>query len=171
MSAAAATAQTDKVLHTYPGTTSNNSGILPPGSMSQGPDGALYTANYSNGANNSGSVFKMTTAGQLTPLYNYCSHTSCTDGASPLGGLTLGFNRDLYGTTKIGGTGAAGTAFKVTTSGALTTLHNFANLADDSVPTFPLLQSQDGNLYGVSNGEYTTQFGAIYRISHAPPYN
>ena len=38
--------------------------------MSQGQDGGLYGTDLSNGAHNFGSVYKMTTAGQYTPLYS-----------------------------------------------------------------------------------------------------
>lgn len=167
ISAAAASAQTYKPLYTYPETSSNTTGITPPDVMSQGQDGELYTTDFSDGTKNSGTVFKMSTAGVPTTTYTFCSLTGCTDGGDPIGGVMLGFDGDLYGTTKIGGSGAAGTAFRVTPSGALTTLHNFANGTDDSVPTFPLLQGQDGNLYGVSEAEYNGQYGAIFRITPA----
>jgi len=65
-----ATAQIYTPLYTYPGTSNNTSGITWPGLMSQGQDGGLYGTDLSNGAHNFGSVYKMTTAGQYTPLYS-----------------------------------------------------------------------------------------------------
>ncbi len=61
--AVAATAQTYVPLYTYPETISNTTGVAAPALLSQGPDGELYSTIQSNGTYNSGSVYKMTTAG------------------------------------------------------------------------------------------------------------
>jgi uncharacterized repeat protein (TIGR03803 family) len=163
--AVAANAQTYNPLYTYPQTKGNNTGILPPDAMSQGQDGTLYTTDAYNGTHNFGTVFKMTTAGQPTAIYNFCPQTGCLDGGLPMGGVALGFDGNLYGTTQGGGKHAAGTVFKVTPLGTLTTLWTFANGTDDSVPIFALLQAQDGNLYGVSLAQYNGQYGAFYKVS------
>ena len=47
------------------------------------------------------------------------------DGADPIAGLVQATNGDLYGTTRTGGANRAGTVFKITPSGTLTTLYNF----------------------------------------------
>ena len=47
------------------------------------------------------------------------------DGGSPVEGLVLDANGNLYGTTQQGGTYGYGTAFKLTTNGSETILHNF----------------------------------------------
>jgi uncharacterized repeat protein (TIGR03803 family) len=161
----AANAQTYTPLYTYPGTNRNNTGILPPDAMSQGQDGTLFTTDAYDGANKLGSVFKMTTAGQPTSVYSFCPQTGCLDGAYPLGGVALGFDGNLYGTAQGGGKHAAGTVFKVTPTGTMTTLWSFANGTDESAPIFPLLQAQDGNLYGVSLAQYNGQYGAFYKVS------
>jgi uncharacterized repeat protein (TIGR03803 family) len=163
--AMAANAQTYTPLYTYPETSRGNTGILPPDQLSQGRDGNLYTTDASNGANSLGTVFYMTTAGQPTTIYNFCPRTGCLDGDSPMGGVALGFDGNLYGTTQGGGKNAAGTVFKVTPTGTLTTLWTFTNGTDESVPIFPLLQAQDGNLYGVSLAQYNGQFGAFYKVT------
>ena len=165
LSALAANAQTYTPLYTYPQTNRNDTGILPPDAMSQGQDGTLYATDAYNGANKLGSVFKMTTAGQPTTVYSFCPQTGCLDGTDPQGGVALGFDGNLYGTTQGGGKNAAGTVFKVTPTGTLTKLWSFANGTDDSAPIFPLLQAQDGNLYGVSLAQYNGQFGAFYKVS------
>lgn len=161
----AAFAQTYTPLYTYPETNRNNTGILPAGLISQGRDGAMYSTDAYNGANNAGTVFKMSTAGQPTTIYSFCPVAGCADGAYPLGGVTLGFDGNLYGTTNGGGKNAAGTVFKVTPGGTLTKLHDFINGTDESVPIYPVLQGQDGNSYGVSVGQYAGQYGAFYKIT------
>ncbi len=157
----AVNAQTYTRLYIYPPST----GISAPEQFSQGRDGNLYTTGSSNGTNNLGTVFYMTPAGVPTTIYNFCPLSGCLDGVIPKGGVALGFDGNLYGTTQGGGQNSAGTVFKVTPTGTLTTVWTFANGTDDSVPIFPLVQAQDGNLYGVSVGQYNGQFGAFYKVS------
>ncbi len=161
----ASSAQTYTVLHTYPIGSGAYSGIMFPQVMSQGRDYNLYSTISNNGAKNVGSVFKITTGGTLTDIYDFCPGTTCTDGAYPIGGVTLGFDGNLHGTTQGGGSSNAGTVFKITPGGTLTTQHSFVNGTDDSVPAYTTLQGQDGNTYGVSIGQYNTQYGAFFKIT------
>jgi uncharacterized repeat protein (TIGR03803 family) len=163
--AVAANAQTYTVLHTYSINSGNYSGILAPQIMSQGRDANLYSTINNNGTKNQGTVYNITPTGTLNTVYTFCSLTSCADGGGPWGGVTLGFDGNFYGTTQGGGSHAAGTAFKVTPTGTLTTLWNFANGTDDSVPVYTTLQGQDGNMYGVSVGQYNGQYGALFKVS------
>jgi uncharacterized repeat protein (TIGR03803 family) len=56
---------------------------------------------------------------------------------------------NLYGTTTIGGTGFAGTVFKIDPSGNETVLHSFSG-ADGETPTGGLVLDSAGNLYGTT---------------------
>ena len=162
-----ATAQTYKNLFAYPGTDNNTSGITWPSVLSQGQDGDLYSTIQTNGANNAGSVYKIDPSGNYTLLYSFCAeagHCAVT-GANPTGGVTLGFDGNLWGTTLNGGTDGAGTVFKVTPAGALTNVYNFTNGTDDSAPNFTVLQGQDGNIYGVSEEQYSGQYGSFFKLS------
>jgi uncharacterized repeat protein (TIGR03803 family) len=167
LSAVAASAQTYTKLYTYPIGSGAYSGIMIPQVMSQGRDGNLYSTIQNDGTKNVGTVYSMTTTGTLSTVYSFCALTSCTDGSYPWGGVTLGFDGNFYGTTQGGGTHAAGTVFKVTPTGTLTTLWNFANGTDDSVPVYTTALGQDGNMYGVSVGQYNTQYGAFFKVSAA----
>ncbi len=164
--ATATNAQTYSVLHTYSINSGAYSGILPAGLMSQGRDGNLYSTIANNGTQSVGTNFKITTSGTLTTLYNFCSQTSCSDGKYPFGGLTLGSDGNLYGTTNSGGTSGLGTAFKMTPAGQLTTLWTFSGTGtDEAAPWNPLFQAQDGNLWGVDPGVYNGNYGIAYKIS------
>ena len=75
-----------------------------------------------------GTVFKMTPSGTLTTLYSFCPQPQpyCVDGAFPSAGLVQATDGNFYGTTAQGGTSSnAGTVFKITPSGTLTTLYSF----------------------------------------------
>jgi len=164
-SATALHAQTYKVLHTFPIGSGNDSGIGFPQVISQGRDGNLYSTISNDGTNlngTAGTVYKITTAGTLTTVYNFCALTSCTDGVYPQGGVTLGFDGNFYGTTAEGSPYGSGTAFKVTPTGTLTTLHKFTDGTDGGDPLYAPLQGQDGNTYGVATFG-GTGYGTFYR--------
>lgn len=162
----AASAQTYTVLHTYTINAGSYSGIGYPAFMSQGRDGNLYGTISNAGTQSKGSVFKMTTGGSYLDIYSFCTVTACADGSNPAGGVVLGLDGNLFGTTCCGGgAGKAGTLFKLSPSGTLKTLHAFGNGTDDSVPNYPPLIGQDGTIYGVSERQYNTQNGAFFKAS------
>jgi uncharacterized repeat protein (TIGR03803 family) len=134
-------------------------GYVPQASLVQGIDGNLY-GTTTEGGNGFGTVFKMTATGILTTLYSFRTRVNCSDGASPYGNLTLGTDENFYGTAASGGEGQPnpcyfgnGTIFKITPTGALTTLHIFRG-TDGSFPRAGLIQASDGDFYG------TTTLGA-----------
>lgn len=132
-------------------------GAVPSAGLVQAADGNFYGTTPSGGTHQKGTVFKITPAGALTTLYSFCSAAQCADGSTPRSELIQATDGNLYGTTNEGGitnsncTHGCGTIFKITTGGALTTLHSFcaqAHCADGSHPTAALLQASDGNFYG-----------------------
>lgn len=129
-------------------------GAQPRSTLVIGIDGNFYGTTVGGGSDESGTFFKMTPDGALTVLYNFCSPNTCTDGAYPApgAGLVQAAGGDFYGTTTGGGAVNRGTIFKITTSGALTTLHSFSG-PDGAQPYAGLVQATDGNFYG------TTYFG------------
>src|SRR5581483_813840 len=136
-------------------------------SLVQGADGDLYGTTSRGGAFLNGTVFKLSSSGQFTTIYSFCSLTPCIDGAGPYGGLVLGRDGDFYGTTLSGGTNGRGTVFKVTKSGILTTLHNF-DLTGGAYPWGPLIQATDGNFYGIAGaGGSNNGFGTVFKVNPA----
>src|SRR6185369_15044947 len=93
-------------------------------SLVLGGDGNFYGTSTEGGTNSLGAVFRVTPSGVVTALASFAFDTN---GAAPSASLTLGPDGELYGTTSAGGTIGAGTIFKITTHGALTTLHSFQN--------------------------------------------
>src|SRR5580692_7548439 len=92
-----------------------------------------------------------------------------TNGSNPaFMSLIQGGDGNLYGTTASGGTNDAGTVFKVTPAGKLTTLYSFcaeANCADGSSPKTGLTLSLRGNLYGVTSEGGSASMGTVFRIT------
>jgi uncharacterized repeat protein (TIGR03803 family) len=153
-------AQTLTTLANFVGTNGANPLFAP---LVQGTDGNLYGTTQAGGAHQQGTVFKVTTAGTLTTLYSFCGQ-SCGDGSAPFGGLVLGKDGNLYGTTEAGGTNNDGTVFKITPQGALTMLHSF-NIRDCFNPFAGLVQATDGNFYGTTESGGTNLLGTLFKIT------
>jgi uncharacterized repeat protein (TIGR03803 family) len=100
-------------------------------------------------------------AAQITTLHNFDG----SDGISPEGGaLVLTSSGAYYGTTTSGGSSGDGTVFKMTPSGAVTTVYNFAG-TDGSTPFGGLIQATDGHLYGTTNGGGASGNGTVFRMT------
>jgi len=154
-------------LHSFDGAD----GQLPEAGLIQATNGDLYGTTEFGGAYNGGTVFKITPAGKLTTLYSFCSQSLCADGSMPVAGLVQATNGDLYGTTIFGGVDCpyqcAGTVFKITPSGALTTLYSFTYLdyANGIGPYGGLVQATNGYLYGTTvSGGYGIG-GTVFKIT------
>lgn len=138
------------------------------GPLVQGRDGNLYGTTEIGGLYDAGTFFQLNpNTATLTTIYNFCSQTNCTDGGSPVAGVILGTDGNFYGTTMGGGDIACanpvgcGTVFKMTTKGALTTLHVFEGNGDGFFPVGGLVQARDGSYYGTT-GQGS---GTIFRVT------
>ncbi len=160
---ARAATYTESVLYSFCSLGDCTDGSDPVGGVIQGSDGNFYGTTDGGGANgNYGTVFKVTPSGTLTTLYSFCSQggTSCTDGRLPWSGLIQGRDGNFYGTTNIAGAHFFGTVYKLTPSGALTTIHSFCSVVsvvgdvaaclDGAFPFAGVIQGSDGNFYGTT---------------------
>ncbi|MFI5181052.1 MAG: choice-of-anchor tandem repeat GloVer-containing protein [Thermoanaerobaculia bacterium] len=141
---------------------SRSDGWGPLAGLAQGADGDYYGTTSGGGPLGYGTVFKITSTGTLTTLYSF----SGIDGEDPTASLVQGSDGNFYGTTYYGGAGFRssgsifgnpdrfGTVFRITPTGALTTLYSFTE-SDGWFPTAGLVQGSDGNLYG------TTVYGGL----------
>jgi uncharacterized repeat protein (TIGR03803 family) len=155
-------------------------GGFPSAGLIQATDGNLYGTAATGGTGAygfegiSGTVFKITLSGTLTTLYAFCNQSGCADGGGPVAGLVQATDGNFYGTTQFGGAYSGGTVFKITPSGALTTLYSFCaqtGCADGEYPVAGLVQATDGNFYGTTeNGGananvYGTSAGTVFKIT------
>lgn len=168
---AASLAQTLTALADFTG--QNGGGPLGP--LVQGADGNFYGTASFGGTKcapvGCGTVFRMTPAGAMTILYNFCSQPACTDGSYPQNGLIQATDGNFYGTTWQGGAnGQYGTVFRITRTGKLTTLYSFctqASCSDGELPQAPLVQGSDGDLYGTTTfgGQVCSTCGTVFKIT------
>jgi uncharacterized repeat protein (TIGR03803 family) len=148
---------------------SANDGQYPVAGLVQGSDGSLYGTTLFGGANNVGTVFKLTPTGTggFTNTFIKSFTGANGDGANPACKLTIGFDGWLYGTTANGGSNNMGVAFKMQTNGAnFTNLHTFSTAPADSTHPFAgLVQGTNGMLFGVSSNGAASSGGAIFRLT------
>lgn len=123
--------------------TNVNAGLV------QATNGNFYGTTAGGGTNNFGTVFEIKPAGKLTTLYRFCS-SGCLDGANPSAGLLQASDGNFYGTTFSGGAFGAGTVFRITKSGTLTTLASFDGVNGQGPDFGSLIQATDGNFYGTT---------------------
>jgi len=150
-------------------------GGAPWAGLVQASDGNFYGTTHQGGTNGYGTVFKITPWGTLTTLYSFCAQSGCPDGRVPFAGLVQASDGNFYGTTYYGGTNCGGndnygcgTVFKITPSGALTTLYSFCpqtGCTDGAYPFAGLVQATDGNFYGTTYDGGTDGYGTVFRLT------
>jgi len=151
----------ETVMHSF--ATFPGDGIAPQGTLIQASDGAFYGTTPSGGGGagghdcggyGCGTVFKMTSTGQLTIVYSFAT-SSNADGYGPAPFLIQANDGNFYGTTGSGGANGgdlAGTIFELTPSGTKTTLYSFGPPNEQpSNPLAGVIQGRDGAFYGVTN--------------------
>jgi uncharacterized repeat protein (TIGR03803 family) len=161
----------------------NDNGHWPQGNLIQGADGNLKGTTQYGGPPNGGTVFQITSNGNLTTLYNFGNNAGFNsaegwtnyDGDGPIGGLVEGRDGNFYGTTPSYGAYGNGTVFQLTPGGVLTTLHSFTALdsgnsyenTDGANPSGELIQGTDGSFYGTTTQGGTNSYGSgtVFRIT------
>jgi len=126
--------------------------------------GNFYGTTAGGGANASGTVFELTSTGTETVLYSF---NSAVEGYTPLAGLIMDKQGNLYGTTNVGGTHGFGTVFEVNPStGTETVLYNFGSQTGDGQnPQYcGLVMDARGNLYGTTTYGGAHGFGTVFRL-------
>jgi uncharacterized repeat protein (TIGR03803 family) len=154
-------------------------GRSPYAGLVQASDGSLFGTTYyggrvgaGTGALGYGTVFRIVPGGALTTVYRFCARSGCTDGANPYSGLIQASDGNLYGTTSFGGASGYGSVFKITSSGALTSLYSFCSQSgctDGENPYAGLVQASNGDLYGTTVYGGTHSDGTVFELSVGLP--
>jgi len=111
-----------------------------------------------------GYVFRATSSGSLTTLYNFPTGTFTAYLPTP---LLQADDGNLYGAATSGGANGTGMIYRVTLNGQFTLLHSFEK---GTLPHGPisLIEASDGNLYGVAQNDKLE--GQIFRMSKSGGY-
>ncbi len=101
-------------------------------------------------------------AAPLATLHSF----SGPDGNQPHAGLILGSDGNFYGTTLLGGTGVnpAGTVFRMTPNGDVTTLYTFSFQVTGDEPFAGVVEGSDGAFYGTTRGS-GAYLGNVFRVT------
>jgi uncharacterized repeat protein (TIGR03803 family) len=119
--------------------------------LTQATNGNLYGTARSGGTDGVGTLFRITLDGTFETLFNFGG----SDGANPSGGLVQGADGNLYGTTD------AGTFFRMTLGGTLTTLCTCIG----GTPVAGVIQGTDGNFYGTTIDGGANGDGTVFEIT------
>lgn len=158
----------------------NTNGSFPRASLILADDGNFYGTTEFGGANQTGTVFKLTPGGTLTTLHSFAGVDgagSNADGAYPEAALIQASDRNFYGTTFSGGPESTGTVFQITPAGVFTTLFTFGVIpapappgdVEGGRPMAALVEGSDGLLYGVNSAGGPNNDGTLFSIMPQGP--
>src|SRR5208282_2173298 len=133
--------------------------------------GNLYGTTAYGGSSGVGTVYELSPisggAWQETIVHNF--NYSATDGAYPVGGLTIDAAGNLYGLTSSGGSGGYGIAYEFSPSGGGTwaeaILYNFGFTVSGTFPVGNVIFDAAGNLYGATAESGTAGLGLVFELS------
>lgn len=158
------------VLHHF---TAGN-GENPEGTLLAAPDGMLYGTTMMGGANNRGTIYRISTTGAHEVLYSFPSLTrfntqglaTNATGANPRAGLMLGLDGNFYGTAFQGGEFGHGSVYRMTPAGEVSVLHSFRGPSFGGAnPLATVTQDAAGNFYGTTQRGGYLHRGAAWRLS------
>lgn len=150
-----------RVLHAFDRDTT---GEVPLAGLIQASDGFLYGTTLRGGAGNSGTIFRIDTAGAITVLHSFDYWSTGASSGAP---LVEGRDRVLYGTTMAGGAHGQGVLFSVDMNGNLTVLHSFDERTTGSIPERGVIHGRDGYLYGTTVNGGAFDAGTLFRATTA----
>jgi uncharacterized repeat protein (TIGR03803 family) len=157
---------TEKVLHRFQ--HDRTDGFYPYGGVIFDAAGNLYGTTSGGGPRGTGTVFELTpTSGDWTEtiLLSFKGN-----GFEPHATLVFDDSGNLYGTTRVGGGGNAGSVFELTPNGdgswTEKILHNFSQDSDGKEPFAGLILDGSGNLYGTTAIGGTFDGGTVFKITH-----
>src|SRR4051794_20737243 len=102
----------------------------------------------------------------LTVLRSFGPTNQPGDGANPTGGLRMGSDGVLYGTTQAGGASNAGTIFRLNQDGSgYSVLWSFLGAPRDGSNTIVKpSEGSDGFLYGTTQAGGSNNLGTVFKI-------
>lgn len=165
---------TETVLHNFCSHKNCADGAIPNGNLIFDEQGNLYGTTLMGGTGGCqlgcGTVFRLAPDGRESVLYQFCSQANCTDGESPYpgAGLIRDAKGNLFGTTIVGGSNAAGVVFELKPDGREIVLYNFcskAKCADGAYPAAGLLDGGNGTFWGTTQQGGHRNHGTVFQLT------
>lgn len=141
-------------------------GASPVSDLVRGSDGYLYGMSPNGGTYNHGTLFKISTGGDITVLKHFNLYA---EGGYPNGSLIQANDGNFYGMLNSGPSGSTGVIFKITSGGKFTVVRNLSS-ADGGRPHGHLIQAADGHFYGVNTSFGQYGYGTIFRLTTGGQY-
>lgn len=138
-------------------------GAYPSSASVIGADDWMFGVTEQGGANGDGVLWRAKADGRrFTVLRHF---TAASDGASPVG-VVVGADGRLYGAALAGGSGNAGTLWRMKQDGTqFEVLRHFETWTDGTSLVGSLTVAADGRLYGCHAGGGVAGFGTLWRVN------
>ncbi|MGA3350480.1 MAG: choice-of-anchor tandem repeat GloVer-containing protein [Candidatus Sulfotelmatobacter sp.] len=154
------------VLHNFATQGSTSDGCIPYAPPIQASNGDFYGTTAFCGADNYGTVYKLTLAGAYSMLYSFQGPPN--DTVLPYG-LIEGTDGDLWGVGN-GWIISGGGIFKITLAGKESLVYTFepnsdGEYTDGESPSANLIQGSNGNFYGTTEQGGTANEGTIFEVT------
>jgi uncharacterized repeat protein (TIGR03803 family) len=156
----------ETVLHNFGGA---NDGSAPLSELIFDKDGNLYGTTSSGGQHRGGTVFELSPSPggwTETILYSFFASISGSGGDSPVGGVVMDGEGNLYGVTGWGGHGA-GAVYELSLENGIYKehiIHSF-NGYDGFEPSSNLIMDAGGNLYGTTSFGGDADLGTVFKLT------
>jgi hypothetical protein len=152
-------AWTEQILYSFQG---GDDGSQPSGGLTFDRNGALYGLAFLGGSGAAGVVYKLTPPADRgglwteSVIHSFSGVLGSSEGAFPLGALTVDRTGRLYGTTNDFGQYGYGNVYQLTPPGSAggdwteTILYQFTGGSDGGVPDAGVVRGTNGALYGTT---------------------
>jgi len=157
-----------KDLHSFTGGAAD--GDIPSSDLVADSEGRLYGTTNFGGSGGDGTLYRITPPTSTSPARIEILHSfQVAEGVTPVGGVLIGADGGLYGTTNAGGAHNGGTVYRVDpVTFELTDLHDFNSSTkpeDGSAPQAGLTEGPNGLLYGTTTENGPLGGGTVFAIS------
>lgn len=150
------------MLHRFSGAEGENLAI---GNLLEASDGNFYGVTCCGGNFGGGSAYRISPSGDYAVLYSFPA-----DQGGPKSPLVQGLDGNFYGTTQgyidsEGEERTTGTVFRMTTTGAVSTLKEFSwSRGAEGIYPGGLVAGADGRIYGIAKGAGPSGGGEVFRV-------
>jgi uncharacterized repeat protein (TIGR03803 family) len=151
------------ILHTFEGGTD---GSRPTSTPVVTADGTVYGTTMAGGIHDAGTLYRITPQGDYSVVHTFGGTEGLENHpAVPFGGVVLGRNGNLYGTTTNGGRDSYGTIYEFEpSSGEFRVLYQFTGDGGFANPQGGLVERGRGTFYGMTGAGGAFGLGTIYKI-------